>query len=131
MLSEIVSHSNDDNHKLLYSIITRSHSLCRIQLSWVYRVREIFLVQYSVIHRKVNNLTPAFSLSVAISWSAVPEHPLDVTANGFPQGTTKKGIGSLQARYSMWGRGDSGCELTPPLSNSRTCSSPQKENLTH
>jgi hypothetical protein len=31
----------------------------------------------------------------------------------------------------MWGRGDSGCELTPPLSNSRTCSSPQKENLTH
>ncbi|XP_046290812.1 tRNA-specific adenosine deaminase 1 isoform X4 [Marmota monax] len=34
----------------------------------------------------------------AISWAAVPEQPLDVTANGFPQGTTKKGIGSLQAR---------------------------------
>ncbi|XP_021112351.1 tRNA-specific adenosine deaminase 1 isoform X2 [Heterocephalus glaber] len=34
----------------------------------------------------------------AISWSAVPEEPLDVTANGFPQGTTKKGIGNLQAR---------------------------------
>ncbi|XP_013359460.1 PREDICTED: tRNA-specific adenosine deaminase 1 isoform X3 [Chinchilla lanigera] len=34
----------------------------------------------------------------AISWSAVPEQPLDVTANGFPQGTTRKGIGSLQAR---------------------------------
>ncbi|XP_044617296.1 tRNA-specific adenosine deaminase 1 isoform X6 [Equus asinus] len=34
----------------------------------------------------------------AISWSAVPEQPLDVTANGFPQGTTKKGIQSLQAR---------------------------------
>ncbi|XP_040838284.1 tRNA-specific adenosine deaminase 1 [Ochotona curzoniae] len=34
----------------------------------------------------------------AISWSAVPEQPLDVTANGFPQGTTKKKIGSLQAR---------------------------------
>ncbi|XP_023565092.1 tRNA-specific adenosine deaminase 1 [Octodon degus] len=34
----------------------------------------------------------------AISWSAVPEQPLDVTANGFPQGTTKKGIRSLQAR---------------------------------
>uniref|UniRef100_A0A8C9DKZ2 tRNA-specific adenosine deaminase 1 n=1 Tax=Prolemur simus TaxID=1328070 RepID=A0A8C9DKZ2_PROSS len=34
----------------------------------------------------------------AISWSAVPEQPLDVTANGFPQGTTKKGIGNLQAR---------------------------------
>lgn len=34
----------------------------------------------------------------AIGWSAVPEHPLDVTANGFPQGTTKKDIGSLRAR---------------------------------
>ncbi|XP_066098387.1 tRNA-specific adenosine deaminase 1 isoform X3 [Saccopteryx bilineata] len=34
----------------------------------------------------------------AISWCAVPEQPLDVTANGFPQGTTKKGLGSLQAR---------------------------------
>ncbi|XP_010607789.1 tRNA-specific adenosine deaminase 1 isoform X1 [Fukomys damarensis] len=34
----------------------------------------------------------------AISWSAVPEQPLDVTANGFPQGTTKKGIRNLQAR---------------------------------
>ncbi|XP_035969576.1 tRNA-specific adenosine deaminase 1 isoform X1 [Halichoerus grypus] len=34
----------------------------------------------------------------AISWSAVPEQPLDVTANGFPQGTTKKAIRCLQAR---------------------------------
>ncbi|XP_055477366.1 tRNA-specific adenosine deaminase 1 isoform X1 [Psammomys obesus] len=34
----------------------------------------------------------------AISWSAVPEQPLDVTANGFPQGTTKKEIGSPRAR---------------------------------
>ncbi|XP_063573850.1 tRNA-specific adenosine deaminase 1 isoform X2 [Pongo abelii] len=37
----------------------------------------------------------------AISWSAVPEQPLDVTANGFPQGTTKKTIGSLQARSQI------------------------------
>ncbi|XP_007938566.1 tRNA-specific adenosine deaminase 1 [Orycteropus afer afer] len=34
----------------------------------------------------------------AISWSAVSDQPLDVTANGFPQGTTKKGLRSLQAR---------------------------------
>ncbi|KAK2085474.1 tRNA-specific adenosine deaminase 1 [Saguinus oedipus] len=40
----------------------------------------------------------------AISWSAVPEQPLDVTAGGFPQGTTKKIIGSLQARYSILGQ---------------------------
>ncbi|KAL8195171.1 UNVERIFIED_CONTAM: hypothetical protein K2H54_047439 [Gekko kuhli] len=34
----------------------------------------------------------------AISWSEVPEHPLDVTSNGFKQGTTKKAIGSLRSR---------------------------------
>ncbi|KAM9607535.1 tRNA-specific adenosine deaminase 1 isoform 1-T1 [Trichechus inunguis] len=34
----------------------------------------------------------------AISWSAVSEQPLDVTANGFPQGITKKGINNHQAR---------------------------------
>lgn len=34
----------------------------------------------------------------AISWSAVPEQPLDVTANGFPQGMTRKGIRNLQTR---------------------------------
>ncbi|KYO42977.1 tRNA-specific adenosine deaminase 1 isoform B [Alligator mississippiensis] len=34
----------------------------------------------------------------AIGWSAVPEQPLDVTANGFRQGTTRKGIGSPQSR---------------------------------
>nr|XP_048672335.1 tRNA-specific adenosine deaminase 1 isoform X5 [Caretta caretta] len=37
-------------------------------------------------------------LQKAISWSAVPEQPLDVTSNGFKQGTTKKGIGSYQTR---------------------------------
>ncbi|XP_015283702.1 PREDICTED: tRNA-specific adenosine deaminase 1 [Gekko japonicus] len=34
----------------------------------------------------------------AISWSEVPEHPLDVTSNGFKQGTTKKATGSLTSR---------------------------------
>ncbi|XP_025936877.1 tRNA-specific adenosine deaminase 1 isoform X5 [Apteryx rowi] len=37
----------------------------------------------------------------AISWSAVPEQPLDVTSNGFRQGTTKKGIGSRQSRSKI------------------------------
>ncbi|KAM8945971.1 tRNA-specific adenosine deaminase 1, partial [Pelodytes ibericus] len=34
----------------------------------------------------------------AVSWSAVPQQPLDVTANGYRQGTTKKAIGSPQSR---------------------------------
>ncbi|XP_026575576.1 tRNA-specific adenosine deaminase 1 isoform X2 [Pseudonaja textilis] len=38
------------------------------------------------------------SCGTAISWSAVPEHPLDVTSHGFKQGTSKKRIGSLASR---------------------------------
>ncbi|XP_058011670.1 tRNA-specific adenosine deaminase 1 isoform X3 [Ahaetulla prasina] len=38
------------------------------------------------------------SCGTAISWSAVPEHPLDVTSHGFRQGTSKKRIGSLTSR---------------------------------
>ncbi|XP_077166626.1 tRNA-specific adenosine deaminase 1 isoform X2 [Paroedura picta] len=34
----------------------------------------------------------------AISWSEVPEQPLDVTSNGFKQGTTKEAVGSLKSR---------------------------------
>lgn len=34
----------------------------------------------------------------AISWSAVPQQPVDVTANGYRQGTTKKAIGTPQSR---------------------------------
>ncbi|KAL2094029.1 hypothetical protein ACEWY4_011341 [Coilia grayii] len=34
----------------------------------------------------------------AISWCAVPEQPLDVTANGYKQGMTKKALGTPQAR---------------------------------
>lgn len=48
--------------------------------------------------RKADNPGRLVPCGAAISWSAVPEQPLDVTANGFPQGTTKKRIGSLQAR---------------------------------
>lgn len=34
----------------------------------------------------------------AISWCKIPEQPLDVTANGYKQGATKKAIGTPQAR---------------------------------
>ncbi|XP_040185511.1 tRNA-specific adenosine deaminase 1 isoform X3 [Rana temporaria] len=34
----------------------------------------------------------------AIGWSAVPQRPVDVTANGYRQGTTKKAIGTPQSR---------------------------------
>ncbi|XP_061242752.1 tRNA-specific adenosine deaminase 1 isoform X2 [Bos javanicus] len=50
--------------------------------------------------RKADSPGRLVPCGAAISWSAVPEQPLDVTANGFPQGTTKKGIGRLQARHS-------------------------------
>ncbi|XP_054935313.1 tRNA-specific adenosine deaminase 1 isoform X3 [Physeter macrocephalus] len=47
--------------------------------------------------KKAENQGRLVPCGAAISWSAVPEQPLDVTANGFPQGTTKKEIGRLQA----------------------------------
>ncbi|XP_008575434.1 PREDICTED: tRNA-specific adenosine deaminase 1 [Galeopterus variegatus] len=48
--------------------------------------------------KRANSPDRLVPCGAAISWSAVPEQPLDVTANGFPQGTTKKGIRRLQAR---------------------------------
>ncbi|GCB62390.1 hypothetical protein scyTo_0009509 [Scyliorhinus torazame] len=36
--------------------------------------------------------------AAAISWCAVPFHPLDVSVNGFKQGATKKILGTPQAR---------------------------------
>ncbi|KAK4814554.1 hypothetical protein QYF61_023753 [Mycteria americana] len=50
---------------------------------------------------QTNSKTKLVPCSAAISWSAVPEQPLDVTSNGFRQGTTKKGIGSRQSRSKI------------------------------
>uniref|UniRef100_A0A8C0AL61 tRNA-specific adenosine deaminase 1 n=1 Tax=Bos mutus grunniens TaxID=30521 RepID=A0A8C0AL61_BOSMU len=77
--------------------------------------------------RKADSPGRLVPCGAAISWSAVPEQPLDVTANGFPQGTTKKGIGRLQARYRVLGRRWWQCVHTSPPSDSRTFPSPQKE----
>ncbi|XP_031313903.1 tRNA-specific adenosine deaminase 1 isoform X1 [Camelus dromedarius] len=54
--------------------------------------------RYAMQAKKADSPGRLVPCGAAISWSAVPEQPLDVTANGFPQGTTKKGIGRLQAR---------------------------------
>ncbi|NXX88738.1 ADAT1 deaminase, partial [Centropus bengalensis] len=48
-----------------------------------------------------NSNTKLVPCSAAISWSAVPEQPLDVTSDGFRQGTTKKAIGSPQSRSKI------------------------------
>ncbi|NXP32408.1 ADAT1 deaminase, partial [Leiothrix lutea] len=50
---------------------------------------------------QTNSRTKLVPCSAAISWSAVPEQPLDVTSDGFRQGTTKKGIGSHQSRSKI------------------------------
>ncbi|XP_064414661.1 tRNA-specific adenosine deaminase 1 [Latimeria chalumnae] len=43
-------------------------------------------------------LTPC---GAAVGWSAVPDHPLDVTANGYKLGVTKKALGTPQARSKI------------------------------
>ncbi|NXH30180.1 ADAT1 deaminase, partial [Myiagra hebetior] len=50
---------------------------------------------------QTSSKTKLVPCSAAISWSAVPEQPLDVTSDGFRQGTTKKGIGSHQSRSKI------------------------------
>ncbi|KGL78658.1 tRNA-specific adenosine deaminase 1 [Tinamus guttatus] len=50
---------------------------------------------------QTNSKTKLVPCGAAISWSAVPEQPLDVTSNGFRQGTTKKDIGSHQSRSKI------------------------------
>ncbi|XP_074895790.1 tRNA-specific adenosine deaminase 1 isoform X4 [Buteo buteo] len=50
---------------------------------------------------QTNSKTKLVPCSAAISWSAVPEQPLDVTSDGFRQGTTKKRIGSHQSRSKI------------------------------
>ncbi|XP_029881253.1 tRNA-specific adenosine deaminase 1 isoform X11 [Aquila chrysaetos chrysaetos] len=50
---------------------------------------------------QTNSKTKLVPCSAAISWSAVPEQPLDVTSDGFRQGTTKKRIGSYQSRSKI------------------------------
>ncbi|KAM6252769.1 tRNA-specific adenosine deaminase 1 isoform 2-T2 [Porphyrio hochstetteri] len=50
---------------------------------------------------RAKSKTKLVPCSAAISWSAVPEQPLDVTSDGFRQGTTKKGIGSHQSRSKI------------------------------
>lgn len=37
----------------------------------------------------------------AISWCNVTEQPLDVTANGYKHGVTKKALGTAKARWSQ------------------------------
>lgn len=50
---------------------------------------------------QTHNKTKLVPCSAAISWSAVPEQPLDVTSDGVRQGTTKKRIGSQQSRSKI------------------------------
>ncbi|NXW95206.1 ADAT1 deaminase, partial [Alopecoenas beccarii] len=50
---------------------------------------------------QTHNKTKLVPCSAAISWSAVPEQPLDVTSDGVRQGTTKKRIGSHQSRSKI------------------------------
>ncbi|XP_075045248.1 tRNA-specific adenosine deaminase 1 isoform X2 [Mixophyes fleayi] len=48
--------------------------------------------------RKLDSARKRVPCGAAVSWCAVPNQPVDVTANGYRQGTTKKAIGSPQSR---------------------------------
>ncbi|XP_032837638.2 tRNA-specific adenosine deaminase 1 isoform X2 [Tyto alba] len=80
--------------QLLHQFICKEVKLLQSDLRFEHSRQAIQEVQ-------TNNRTKLVPCSAAISWSAVPEQPLDVTSDGFRQGTTKKGIGSRQSRSKI------------------------------
>ncbi|XP_036606795.1 tRNA-specific adenosine deaminase 1 isoform X2 [Trichosurus vulpecula] len=66
--------------KMLQSDLLFEHSRCAVQA------------------KRTNCPGKVVPCGAAIGWSAVPEQPVDVSCSGFRQGTTKKSVGSLQAR---------------------------------
>ncbi|NXU60183.1 ADAT1 deaminase, partial [Horornis vulcanius] len=85
-----VIESLDNDHGLGDEVATSPTTLVKLEIHQVSRPQE-------------RNHLPLFIpiSSTAISWSSVPEQPLDVTSDGFRQGTTKKGIGSHQSRSKI------------------------------
>ncbi|XP_074055843.1 tRNA-specific adenosine deaminase 1 isoform X2 [Macrotis lagotis] len=69
--------------KMLQSTLLFEHSRCAVQ------------------EKRANCPGKVVPCGAAISWSAIPEQPLDVTCNGYRQGATKKTVGSLQARSKV------------------------------
>ncbi|NXU81928.1 ADAT1 deaminase, partial [Oreotrochilus melanogaster] len=76
------------------SFLTQDVKLLQSDLQFEHSRQAIQQVQ-------ANSKTKLVPCGAAISWSAVPEQPLDVTSDGFRQGTTKKGIGSPQSRSKI------------------------------
>ncbi|KAM3829072.1 tRNA-specific adenosine deaminase 1 isoform 2-T2 [Vipera latastei] len=87
------------------AIVARCRPVSHLPDGFQVQELEILQSQLSFIHSReaaksghVLGQGKLVSCGAAISWSAVPEHPLDVTSCGFRQGTSKKRIGSLTSR---------------------------------
>lgn len=90
------------------AIIERCQHISRLPAGFL--AQEVKLLQsdlqfehsrQAIQEAQINSKTKLVPCSAAISWSAVPEQPLDVTSDGFRQGTTKKAIGSRQSRSKI------------------------------
>ncbi|XP_063169345.1 tRNA-specific adenosine deaminase 1 isoform X2 [Candoia aspera] len=87
------------------AIVARCHVVSHLPDGFQVQELEILQSQLCFIHSReavkaghILGQGKVVSCGAAISWSAVPEHPLDVTSRGFRQGTSKKRIGSLTSR---------------------------------
>ncbi|XP_069757379.1 tRNA-specific adenosine deaminase 1 isoform X2 [Narcine bancroftii] len=87
------------------AIINRCHHI--IALPKKFRVQDLKIQQSQLefVHSRHSALSShdpsrgrLVPCAAAISWSAVPDHPLDVSVNGYRQGATKKILGTPQAR---------------------------------
>ncbi|XP_032085744.1 tRNA-specific adenosine deaminase 1 isoform X2 [Thamnophis elegans] len=87
------------------AIVARCHLVSHLPEGFHVHELEILQSQLGFIHSReaaksghVLGQGKLVSCGTAISWSAVADHPLDVTSHGFRQGTCKKRIGSLTSR---------------------------------
>uniref|UniRef100_H3AGL4 tRNA-specific adenosine deaminase 1 n=1 Tax=Latimeria chalumnae TaxID=7897 RepID=H3AGL4_LATCH len=88
------------------AIIGRFYKLCLylrgINVQILYILREKLILEDIKMATSVNTAPwpglQCLLCFIAVGWSAVPDHPLDVTANGYKLGVTKKALGTPQAR---------------------------------
>ncbi|KAM4638845.1 tRNA-specific adenosine deaminase 1 isoform 3-T3 [Amazona ochrocephala] len=104
----LISGNSHFQNMALWSVEKRCQHISCLPAGFV--TQEVKLLQsdlqFEHSHRAIqeaqtNSKTKLVPSSAAISWSAVPEQPLDVTSDGFRQGTTKKMIGSHQSRSKI------------------------------
>ncbi|XP_053126633.1 tRNA-specific adenosine deaminase 1 isoform X3 [Hemicordylus capensis] len=108
LVAVVVGHCPYSQEAMQRALVARCRHVLRLPDG--FRVQEIKILQSQLCFRHSRHtVETSCALSqgkvgpcgAAIGWSAVPEHPLDVTAHGFRQGTTQRALGSPKSRSRL------------------------------